>query len=170
MKKRENWAEKFERQKEEKEEFVLNISKRRKLEEYNNSIRNLKEKYSSQEKRSYKGQIVVLENMLEIYNEIADLSIEEIDVTQEMKKLEENINYLKFKQQYLEENQVEEVDVKTVRAELEIKELQEEEERDNLRRKELTDNTILKLKEESDKSKDSQSWEEYKKEEEEEER
>ncbi len=170
MKKRENWAEKFERQKEEKEEFVLNISKRRKLEEYNNSIRNLKEKYSSQEKRNYKGQIVVLENMLEIYNEIADLSIEEIDVTQEMKKLEENINYLKFKQQYLEENQVEEVDVKTVRAELEIKELQEEEELDNLRRKELTDNTILKLKEESDKSKDSQSWEEYKKEEEEEER
>lgn len=170
MKKRENWAEKFERQKEESEEFVLNISKKRQLEEYNIIIKKLKEEYSRQKNRNYKDQIVILENILEIYNKIIDLSMEEIDVKQDIKILEENINYLKFKQQYIEENQVEEVDIKTVRVELEMKELHEEEELDNLRREKLIDKDILKMKEESDRSKDSQSWEEYKKEEEEEER
>ena len=45
MNKRENWAEKFERRRDEVEEFALNIAKKKQLDEYNGIIRKLKEKY-----------------------------------------------------------------------------------------------------------------------------
>ena len=103
MNKRENWAEKFERKRDEVEEFALNIAKKKQLDEYNAIIRKLKEKYSNQNGRDYKAQITILEEMLEIYCKISKLEIEEIEVKPEINKLEENIKYLKFKQQYSEE-------------------------------------------------------------------
>lgn len=168
MKKRENWAEKFERQRDEIEEFASNIAKKKQLDECNGMIRKLKEEYSNQNGRDYKAQIAILKKMLEVYCKIAKLEIEEIDVKLEIKKLEENINYLKFKQQYIEEYQIEEVDVKIARAESEINEIKDEEELEKYRKDNSADRNILKMKEEADSCKESQSWEEYKKEEEEE--
>lgn len=169
MNKRENWAEKFERQKDENEEFVLNLAKQRQLEEYNGKIRELKEKYSKQNGSDYKTQIVILKEMLEAYCKIANLEIKDINVRNEIRILQENINYLKFKQQYIEEYKVDEVDVRIARAETEMKEIYEEENLEIYRKENSTDKNLLKMKEESDRSKDSQSWEEYKKEEEREE-
>ena len=76
---------------------------------------------------------------------------------------------MKFKQQYIEEYKVDEVDVRIARAETEMKEIYEEENLEIYRKENSTDKNLLKMKEESDRSKDSQSWEEYKKEEEREE-
>lgn len=163
--KKKNWAEEFDRRTEEIRELASNIAKREQLYEYNAIIRVLKEKYSQQEGRDYKTQIAILKEMLKVYCEIAKLEIEEIDVKPEMKKLEENINYLKFKQQYIEEHQVDEVDVKIARAESEASEISAEEELEKYRKENSIDRNILKMKEEADRSKESQSWEEYKEEE-----
>ena len=170
MNKRENWAEKFERRRDEVEEFALNIAKKKQLDEYNGIIRKLKEKYSNQNGRDYKAQITILEEMLEVYCKISKLEIEEIEVKPEINKLEENIKYLKFKQQYSEEYQIDEVDVKIARAKSEIQEMYGEEELDYYRRENSKNKRILKMKEEAERSKDFQSLEEYKKEEEEKER
>ncbi len=170
MNKRENWAEKFERRRDEVEEFALNIANKKQLDEYNGIIRKLKEKYSNQNGRDYKAQITILEEMLEVYCKISKLEIEEIEVKPEINKLEENIKYLKFKQQYSEEYQIDEVDVKIARAKSEIQEMYGEEELDYYRRENSKNKRILKMKEEAERSKDFQSWEEYKKEEEEKER
>lgn len=170
MNKRENWAEKFERRRDEVEEFALNIAKKKQLDEYNGIIRKLREKYSNQNGRDYKAQITILEEMLEVYCKISKLEIEEIEVKPEINKLEENIKYLKFKQQYSEEYQIDEVDVKIARAKSEIQEMYGEEELDYYRRENSKNKRILKMKEEAERSKDFQSWEEYKKEEEEKER
>lgn len=166
MKKRENWAEKFERQRDEIEEFASNIAKKKQLDECNDKIRKLKEEYSNQNGSDYKTQIAILKEILEVYCKIAKLEIEEIDVKPELKKLEENINYLKFKQQYIEEYQIEEVDIKIARAESEANEISDEEELEKYRKENSTNKNILKMKEEADRSKESQSWEEYKEEEE----
>lgn len=166
MKRRENWAEKFERQKDEAEEFILNLARKKQLDQYNDRIRNLKEEYSKQNGREYKTQIVILMEMLEIYCKIAKLEIEEVDVEKEIKKLEENINYLKFKQQYLEEYKVDEVDIKIARAKSEANEISDEEELEKYREGNSIDKNFLKMKEEADRSKEAQSWEEYRKEEE----
>lgn len=170
MKKKENWAEKFERQKDEAEEIILNKSKEAKLDEYNYMIRKLKEEYSNKEGRDYRAQILVLKEMLEVYYKIANLEIEGINLTQEIKILQENINYLKFKQQYMEEYQVDELDVKIARANSEMQEMHDEEELEYYRKENSKNKEILKMKEEAERSKDFKSWEEYKKEEEEGER
>lgn len=170
MKKRENWAEKFERQKDEAEEFILNRSKEAKLDEYNYMIRKLKEEYSNKNGRDYRAQIVVLKEMLEVYYKISNLEIEGINLRQEIKMLQENINYLKFKQQYMEEYQVDELDVKIARANSEMQEMYNEEELESYRKENSKNKEILKMKEEAERSKDFKSWEEYKKEEEEGER
>ena len=167
MNKRENWAEKFERRRDEVEEFALNIAKKKQLDEYNGIIRKLKEKYSNQNGRDYKAQITILEEMLEVYCKISKLEIEEIEVKPEINKLEENIKYLKFKQQYSEEYQIDEVDVKIARAKSEIQEMYGEEELDYYRRENSKNKRILKMKEEAERSKAFPSREEYKKEEEE---
>ena len=167
MNKRENWAEKFERRRDEVEEFALNIAKKKQLDEYNGIIRKLKEKYSNQNGRDYKAQITILEEMLEVYCKISKLEIEEIEVKPEINKLEENIKYLKFKQQYSEEYHIDEVDVKIARAKSEIQEMYDEEKLEYYRREKSKNKRILKMKEEAERSKDFQSWEEYKKEEEE---
>ena len=170
MKKKENWAEKFERRKDEIEEINLKKIKEEQLNEYNYIIRKLKEEYSNKNESDYKSQIVVLKDILEIYYKIANLEIEGVNGGKEIKILQENIDYLKFKQQYMEENQVDEMDVKIARASSEMQEMSEEEELDYYEKENSTNNRILKMKEEAERSKDFQSWEEYKKEEEEKER
>ena len=153
MNKRENWAEKFERRRDEVEEFALNIAKKKQLDEYNGIIRKLKEKYSNQNGRDYKAQITILEEMLEVYCKISKLEIEEIEVKPEINKLEENIKYLKFKQQYSEEYHIDEVDVKIARAKSEIQEMYDEEKLDYYRRENSKNKRILKMKEEAERSK-----------------
>ncbi len=170
MKRRENWAEQFERKQEEREEFISNISKKKKLESYNEEIKQLKEQYSNQKSKDYKNQIDILEKLLYIYYKIKELSLEGVEVNLEIKKLEENINYLKFKQSYIEQYDVDEIEVSEVTRRAEIQEMYDEEEIYNLKQEKIKNNKTSKLKEILDKSKDAQSWEEYKKEEEEKER
>lgn len=166
MAKKKNWAEEFERKKDKIEELASNVAKKKQLDKYNNLIRKLKEEYSNQNGRDYKAQIAILKEILETYCEIAKLEIEGIDVKKEIKKLEENINYLKFKQQYIEEYQIEEVDIKIARAKSEADEISDEERLEKYRKENSIDRNTLKMKEEADRSKESQSWEEYRKEEE----
>lgn len=170
MKKKENWAEKFERRKDEIEEINLKKIKEEQLNKYNYMIKKLKEEYSKKKESDYKSQIVVLKDILEIYYKIANLEIEGVDIGKEIKILQENIDYLKFKQQYMEENQVDEMDVKIARANSEMQEMYEEEEIDFYTIENSTNKRILRMKEEAERGKDFQSWEEYKKEEEEKER
>ena len=170
MKRRENWAEQFERKQEEREEFTSNISKKKKLESYNEEIKQLKEQYSNQKSKDYKNQIDILEKLLYIYYKIKELSLEGVEVNLEIKKLEENINYLKFKQSYIEQYDVDEIEVSEVTRRAEIQEMYDEEEIYNLKQEKIKNNKTSKLIEILDKSKDAQSWEEYKKEEEEKER
>ena len=170
MKRRDNWAELFERKQEEREEFISNISKKKKLESYNEEIKQLKEQYSNQKSKDYKNQIDILEKLLYIYYKIKELSLEGVEVNLEIKKLEENINYLKFKQSYIEQYDVDEIEVSEVTRRAEIQEMYDEEEIYNLKQEKIKNNKTSKLKEILDKSKDAQSWEEYKKEEEEKER
>lgn len=170
MKRRENWAEQFERKQEEREEFISNISKKKKLESYNEEIKQLKEQYSSQKSKDYKSQIDILEKLLEIYYKIKELSVEGVEVNLEIKKLEENINYLKFKQSYIEQYDIDEIEVSEVSRRAEIQEMYDEEEIYNLKQEKIKNSKTSKLKEILDKSKDAQSWEEYRKEEEEKER
>lgn len=170
MKRRENWAEQFERKKEEREEMVENILKSRQLKEYNESIKKLKEEYSAIKNNDYISQIAILEKILEMYQNIKALSIEEISVEKEIKKLEENINYLKFRVQYLEEYNVDEFLIEKLRKQAEMDELYYEEELCDLKKKKVEQNSLLKLKNIADRSKEAQSWEEYRKEEEEKER
>ena len=170
MKRKENWAEQFERKQEEREEFISNISKKKKLESYNEEIKQLKEQYSSRKSKDYKSQIDILEKLLEIYYKIKELSIEGVEVNLEIKKLEENINYLKFKQSYIEQYDIDEIEVSEVSRRAEIQEMYDEEEIYNLKQEKIGNSKTSKLKEILDKSKDAQSWEEYRKEEEEKER
>lgn len=170
MKRRENWAEQFERKQEEREEFIFNISKKKKLESYNEEIKQLKEQYSNQKSKDYKNQIDILEKLLYIYYKIKELSLEGVEVNLEIKKLEENINYLKFKQSYIEQYDVDEIEASELTRRAEIQEMYDEEEIYNLKQEKIKNNKTSKLKEILDKSKDAQSWEEYKKEEEEKER
>lgn len=79
MKRRENWAERFERKQEEKEEMTENILKSRQLEKYNEAIRKLKEEYAEIRDNDYNTQIEILERMLEIYCDIKNLSIDGIN-------------------------------------------------------------------------------------------
>lgn len=170
MKRRENWAEQFEKKQEEREEFISNISKKKKLESYNEEIKQLKEQYSSPKSKDYKSQIDILEKLLEIYYKIKELSVEGVEVNLEIKKLEENINYLKFKQSYIEQYDIDEIEVSEVSRRAEIQEMYDEEEIYNLKQEKIKNSKTSKLKEILDKSKDAQSWEEYRKEEEEKER
>lgn len=170
MKRRENWAEQFERKQEEREEFISNISKKKKLESYNEEIKQLKEQYSSQKSKDYKSQIDILEKLLEIYYKIKELSVEGVEVNLEIKKLEENIDYLKFKQSYIEQYDIDEIEVSEVSRRAEIQEMYDEEEIYNLKQEKIKNSKTSKLKEILDRSKDAQSWEEYRKEEEEKER
>lgn len=170
MKRRENWAERFERKQEEKEEMAENILKSRQLEKYNEAIRKLKEEYAEIRDNDYNAQIEILERMLEIYCDIKNLSIDGINVEKEIKKLEENINYLKFRVQYLEEYDVTEFSIEKVRRQAEIDEMYYEEKLCDLKEEKSRQNSLLRLKKIADRSKESQSWEEYKKEEEEKER
>ena len=62
------------------------------------------------------------------------------------------------------------MDVKIARAKSEIQEMYDEEELDYYRKENSKNKRILRMKEEAERSKDFQSWEEYKKEEEERER
>ena len=169
-KRRENWAEQFERKQEEREDFISNISKKKKLESYNEEIKQLKEQYSNEKSKDYKNQITILENMLDIYYKIKGLFVEGVEVDLEIKKLEENINYLKFKQNYIERYNVDEMEISEVTRRAELQEMYEEEEIYNLKQEKIKNNKTSKLKEILDKSKDAQSWEEYRKEEEEKER
>ena len=170
MRKRENWAERFERKKDEKEEILENIQKNRQLEKYNEEIRSLKEKYNDLKERDYSAQIAILESMLSIYHKIKSLSIDGINVEKEIRKLEENINYLKFRRQYLKEYNVDEFSIEKVRRQAEMEEMYYEERLYDLEEKKTQQNSSLRLKKISDKSKEAQSWEEYRKEEEERER
>ena len=77
---------------------------------------------------------------------------------------------MKFKQSYIEQYDVDEIEVSEVTRRAEIQEMYDEEEIYNLKQEKIKNNKTSKLKEILDKSKDAQSWEEYKKEEEEKER
>lgn len=77
---------------------------------------------------------------------------------------------MKFKQSYIEQYDIDEIEVSEVSRRAEIQEMYDEEEIYNLKQEKIKNSKTSKLKEILDRSKDAQSWEEYRKEEEEKER
>lgn len=77
---------------------------------------------------------------------------------------------MKFRVQYLEEYNVAEFSIEKVRRQAEIDEMYYEEKLCDLKEEKSQQNSLLRLKKIADRSKEAQSWEEYKKEEEEKER